>query len=131
MIAGASPPVPSQLERITGGANVYAGLMKGITIYAIPVVVRGLASLLLIPVYTRYLAPRDYGLMELLDLTALLFGTLIAGSFGQALFYFHSAAGTDAARRRCRDTALIGAGALMAITAALGWSAAPLISSVV
>ena len=50
--------------------------------YAIGNILRGLASFIMLPVYTRYLAPKDYGIIELisvvLDLTLLVLGARVA-----------------------------------------------------
>lgn len=51
-------------------------------IYAFGNILRGLASFIMLPVYTRYLTPEDYGTIELisvaLDLTLLLLGARVA-----------------------------------------------------
>src|SRR5207244_1147827 len=48
-----------------------------------------LASFLLLPIYTRYLNPADYGTMAILDLTAAVFGTLIGTGIVSAVNRYH------------------------------------------
>jgi O-antigen/teichoic acid export membrane protein len=68
-----------------------------------------MVSLLLLPLYTRYLSPADYGVMELLDLTVNVVGMLIGTRVGQALFYFYFAANEEKDRERWVGTAFLGA----------------------
>ena len=57
------------------------------SIYGVGQALRGLSSLILLPIYTTFLSPAEFGLVELLnivvDLTALLIGSRIGiGIFG-------------------------------------------------
>lgn len=65
------------------------------TVYGFGTVIRGLTSFLMLPIYTHYLRPDDYGLIEMLtmvvDLAALLFGARIA----TAVFRFYHRANTQ------------------------------------
>lgn len=88
-------------------------------------------SLLLLPLYTRYLSPTDYGVLELLDLTVNVIGILVGTRVGQALFYFYFSATTDHHRTRCVSTAFLGSAVLGAAFAALALPAAPEISYLV
>ena len=103
-------------------------------VYGAGNLLRAASSLLLLPLYTRYLSPADYGLVELLnivvDLTALATGMRI----GAALFKFHSDAATEAARQRVIATlfsllvlsSLAGVLILLALSGPLaGWLGAP------
>ena len=66
-----------------------------------------IAGFLLIPVYTRYLTPADYGTIELLsittDIAALIFGMQI----GQGLFKFYHECETQEEKNRLVSTTLI------------------------
>lgn len=65
------------------------GLRKTLShaaVYGFGTVVANAASLIMLPVYTRFLTPKDYGLLEMLsmvvDITAILFGLRVnAGIF--------------------------------------------------
>ena len=52
-------------------------ILKHAGIYSVAVIASRMASVLLLPVYTRYLKPSDYGVLELLEMTSFLFSTLI------------------------------------------------------
>jgi O-antigen/teichoic acid export membrane protein len=66
-------------------------LVKHSGIYGLGIVANKAVGFLMIPVYTRFLVPRDYGVLEILDLV-LFFSTTIAatGVFG-AVFRFYAA----------------------------------------
>ena len=46
-------------------------------------------AFVLLPVYTRYLSPRDYGTLEMLDLTVYLIGLFLAMGIPQAIMRFY------------------------------------------
>jgi O-antigen/teichoic acid export membrane protein len=46
-------------------------------------------SFLMLPIYTRYLSPADYGIIELLAMTIDLVGILLGLRIGQAIFRFY------------------------------------------
>lgn len=72
--------------------SVIRNIVRHSAVYGVGIVLRRLASVLLLPVYTRYLSPADYGTLELLtistDVVALILGLGLTG----ALFKFLSAA---------------------------------------
>jgi O-antigen/teichoic acid export membrane protein len=104
---------------------------SGLAFYAIPVLVRAAASFLTIPIYTRYLTPADYGILELLDLTSFLFAVLIGTNFGHSVFYYYSAAETPADRGRTISTAYMGSLLLAGIAVLMAIFGAPPLSSFV
>lgn len=63
-------------------------------IYSIGVIVQNVTSLVMLPIYTRYLAPADYGIVELLnmilDVTMIVFGL----KADQGLFRYYQTAET-------------------------------------
>lgn len=58
-------------------------IVKGSSVYVVGDLIRRSISFLLLPFYTRFLSPSDYGLLEILDLaimiTALVFGISASG----------------------------------------------------
>lgn len=76
-------------------------------IYGFGQALRGLASFIMLPIYTRYLAPADYGVVELLtviiDLTALLIGARVA----VGIFKYYSDAEDPKSKRQVLATALL------------------------
>ena len=69
--------------------GTYRNLLKHSGIYSLGLVLTRLASFLLLPIYTRYLNPADYGTMAILDLTAAVFGTLIGTGIVSAVNRYH------------------------------------------
>jgi O-antigen/teichoic acid export membrane protein len=68
------------------------------------------ASFFLLPVYTRYLTPADYGVLEIIDFTMFMLAAVIGVSIaGDALFYFHARLEDGVARRRAVQTVLMAA----------------------
>jgi O-antigen/teichoic acid export membrane protein len=67
-------------------------LAKKTGTYAVAGVAGRAIGIVLLPVYTRFLSPADYGVMELLDLTVNLVSLLLGARLGQAIFYFYFAA---------------------------------------
>ena len=67
---------------------IYKTIGTSSVVYSAGIIASRMASFLMLPIYTRYLTPRDYGIMELLDITMTIFATLVAGRFGEAAFLF-------------------------------------------
>jgi O-antigen/teichoic acid export membrane protein len=100
-------------------------------IYSIATVAGRAMSLLLLPVYTHYLTPGDYGVMELLDLTVNLAGLLVGGRLGPALFYFYFSADTEEERNTCVSTAFFASVLLACVCAAIALFGASALSQIV
>jgi len=65
------------------------------------------AGFLLVPLYTRFLTPADYGVIELLDLTAFFVGTFVALGMEQAVMKFYHAYDEPADRHRVISSAIL------------------------
>lgn len=65
-------------------------LLKHSTIYMVGTLSRQLASFLMLPVYTHYLTPADYGVVGLLTLTLSLMEVFFGARLGEAIpkYYF-------------------------------------------
>jgi len=64
-------------------------LLKHSSIYMIGQILTRMASVLMLPLYTHCLIPAEYGIIALLDLTAALLSTLIAGGMVPAISRHH------------------------------------------
>lgn len=64
-------------------------LLKHSSIYMIGQILTRMASVLLLPFYTHVLTPADYGVTAILDLTAAILTTLIAGGMNSAITRHH------------------------------------------
>jgi len=76
------------------------------SIYMFGDVLRYSVSLIMLPIYTRYLTPADYGVVELLimliDFAAIIFGARV----GQSIFRFYCTAGNESDRNTIISSAL-------------------------
>ena len=77
---------------------IYQTILRKTGVYTAAVFAGRLASLLLLPLYTRYLTPADYGALELLELTANFIGTILSVRLFDGLLYYYSEAPTKEAR---------------------------------
>ncbi len=108
----------------------YRSMLRHLTAYSAGIVAGKLASVLLLPVYTHYLAPADYGVLELLEISSSVIGTLVALRLSDAFFYFDSHAG-EQRRPAVLMTAYLG-GALAGIAVGFGgWFCSGLLSRLV
>ncbi|MFK7818687.1 MAG: oligosaccharide flippase family protein [Planctomycetaceae bacterium] len=64
-------------------------LLKHSGIYAIGQILSRIASVVLLPVYTEYLAPADYGVVGILDLTAAILSVMIGAGMASAITRYH------------------------------------------
>src|SRR5579863_4054168 len=112
-------------------SSVYKNVLKSSSIYVIAIVVQRLASVILAPIYTRYLNPAAYGTLELLDLTVGIFGILMGSTFTYSLYYFHARAKDSDERGLVISTSLFGAAVLGLAGAIMGLALAPQASRLV
>jgi O-antigen/teichoic acid export membrane protein len=99
--------------------------------YSVPMLMQRCLSILLLPVYTHYVRPADYAVLDLLDLFGNIVGALVGLRLGQGLFYFYFHAKDETDRSRFVNTALLGSIAVGLLALAVVYPAAPLFSSIV
>lgn len=119
-----SKPGPS-LKSAMGAIVRHGGM------YWLAVSVRRFSGLLLLPIYTRYLTPTNYGVMELLDLTCAVAASLLGMRLADAMLYHYFNASVERSRDAVLTTALLGSLGIGGVAAAAGWFAAPAISEMV
>jgi O-antigen/teichoic acid export membrane protein len=88
-------------------------------VYTGGVVLGKVASFVMLPVYTRYLTPADYGVLELLGMTIEVIGLISGAGIMGAVFKFYHAEHNQAGKNDVISTAAIGVGAI-AIAVTLG-----------
>jgi O-antigen/teichoic acid export membrane protein len=106
-------------------------IFKSTGLYSISVFAGKAVGFVLLPVYTRYLTPADYGVIELLELTLYVFQVLIGMKVGEALLYHHANAGSKAAEDKVATSSIFTAVILAAVAATLGELLAPMFSRLV
>ncbi len=82
-------------------------VVKHTSIYMFGDILRYSTSLVMLPIYTRYLTPADYGVIELLsmllDVAAIIFGARV----GQSVFRFYCMATSEADKKNIVASALL------------------------
>lgn len=73
----------------------YRDLIKHSGVYGVGQILTRMASIVLLPLYTRYLTPSDYGTIAIMDLTAAVLSILVSGGFAPALTRYHFEAGDE------------------------------------
>ncbi|MFN7922185.1 MAG: lipopolysaccharide biosynthesis protein [Bryobacteraceae bacterium] len=91
-----------------GKASIYKEMMRSTGIYLLGTMARQAMAFLLIPVFTRFLTPKDAGIQELLDTTMVVFSMLAGQRVGSGVLYFLSKAEDEAGRNRTLSTILLG-----------------------
>jgi O-antigen/teichoic acid export membrane protein len=64
-------------------------LLTHSSIYGIGTIVSQLVAFLMLPVYTRYLTPKDYGVLELINITTSILGIVITIGIARALSRYY------------------------------------------
>ena len=111
--------------------TTYPKILLHSAAYSIPIVLGKLGSFFMLPLYTRYLSPANYGVLELLDLTSFVLSSLVGVKLVDALFCYYSEAPTAEERHRIVTTAFVTACLLGAAGAIIGLSSSKLLSHAV
>jgi len=61
-------------------------------IYTLGTIMRNAVSIVMLPIYTRYLTPEDYGVLELLSMVTDFVGIILCNRIGDAIFRYYSEA---------------------------------------
>lgn len=99
------------------------------TVYGLGSVLSKMVGFLMLPFYTHYLGPRDYGILEVLDLSMSLFGMFLAMGLTASILRSHTRAATAEARRSVVSTAFVCVGGAALAVAAVGFPLLPHIST--
>src|SRR5207245_11216684 len=76
-------------------------------VYGGGIILSKAVAFIMLPVYTHYLTPADYGLLQLVDMV-LEVASIVAGSrLGAGIFRYYHKANTPGTRRAAPSTALI------------------------
>jgi O-antigen/teichoic acid export membrane protein len=86
--------------------NYFKQTLKHASVYCFVSVLQKGVGLFMIPVYTHYLTPSDYGTLELLDLFMLVSHTILGMGLGAALVRFYHAAESEREQNEVVSTAL-------------------------
>jgi O-antigen/teichoic acid export membrane protein len=100
----------------------YRDLLKHSSIYGLGALLTRLASVLLLPFYTSYLPPADYGRIQILDLTSFILVALIAAGPSVAVTRYHFEAKSDRERSRVWWTGMAIVTLLATVLIAPAWA---------
>lgn len=106
-------------------------LFKHTSVYGIGSVLSKLAGFVLIPFYTHYLTPADYGTLELLDLSIGLFGITVMTWMGASAIRYYYEYEDQENRSEFVSTVLVAASVLGILAAILGIAFSPELSALV
>lgn len=100
-------------------------------IYGVGTLASKLASFIMLPVYTRFLTPADYGVLELLSMTIEVIGTIAGIGLASSIFKFYAEYQTKGEENQVISTAALAALAIALATAGLGLLASPALTRLV
>lgn len=106
--------------RPEASTSLFGSIVKLSTLYSVAILAQRMASLIMLPVNTRFLSPSDYGVLELLEQIAMVLSLLLGGSYGAALGYFYFESETEDSRRRVVGTTVVGSLILGALAGMVG-----------
>src|SRR3954470_11993663 len=89
-------------------------------VYSLGGILAKVAGFLMIPFYTHHLSPKDYGLLEILDLSMSLFAMVLHMGIAPAVLRAYAAAKTDLDRKRTVSTGFVFVGATGILTLVSG-----------
>jgi O-antigen/teichoic acid export membrane protein len=100
-------------------------LGKHTLVYTAGIIIGKVASFLMLPVYTRFLTPADYGVLELLGMTIDVIGMITSIGIVTGVFKFYSEDNNQSGKNAVISTAALSTVALAGATCALGFLASP------
>ena len=102
-VAAASETPPRAADAPSSGV---ASIGRHAILYAIGNILGKAIAFLMLPIYTRYLTPADYGIAALIEMTLDVIAIVAGAQIAQGIFRFYHKADTPAARRAVVATAL-------------------------
>ncbi|HNP27872.1 MAG TPA: oligosaccharide flippase family protein [Nitrospirales bacterium] len=105
-------------------------LFKHSSIYALGGIVNRAGAFILLPLYTSYLTPSEYGTLELVYGVTALVSSLLGVGLAHATLRFYFEFQDENERKFLVSTTLVGSGGIACTGVALLWFAAPILSGV-
>jgi O-antigen/teichoic acid export membrane protein len=100
-------------------------------IYAVGILLSRALSVVMLPIYTRYLTPADYGVLELIGMTLEVIAIFAGAQIALGIFRYYHKAESEAERNAVVSTALLGLGVSYVLVGAIALTAAAPISRLV
>jgi len=127
--SAAGTPEPNR--RTGSQADELQFLLKHSSIYGIGTVLNKAVAFLMLPLYTRYLTPTDYGIMELIDTTTGLIGVVVGLGVSASISRFYYERTNDRDRNTLISTVFILVGSSAIIVVLVANLFAPMLARVV
>ncbi|MDR4499281.1 MAG: oligosaccharide flippase family protein [Candidatus Scalindua sp.] len=87
--------------------NQYKDILKHAIIYGLTGLLGRALGFLMIPIYTRYLTPADYGVIEILDVFVSIIGVLVCMGISMSVFKFYYSYDSKKEKNEVISTAII------------------------
>lgn len=87
-------------------------LLNHSAIYALGTILRNISSLVMLPIYTKFLTPEDYGVLELLSSIISFAGIIVGMRIGQTVLRYYGIANSDEERMSSVNSAQLTAAGL-------------------
>lgn len=123
-----SHPTPTQAP---SGASQIRRIGSQTMVYAAGVLIGRALSFVLLPLYTRYLSPADYGVIQLIELVFDMLTVVAGARLASGLYHFYYKAESLAERRQLLSTATLALGASYILVGAIAFVLAPQLSMAV
>lgn len=121
-----SPGAEQQTEPFTMG-----GVGRHTMVYGLGILMSKALSFLMLPIYTRYLTPTDYGIVGLIEITLDVIAIMGGSQLLMGIFRFYHKADREQQKHEVVATALLTLGLSYLTVAAVVILAAPLLSNLV
>jgi O-antigen/teichoic acid export membrane protein len=99
---------PSSSSPQASRRSLARDILQGTGLYSLALIAPKLASVFLLPVYTRHLSPADYAVMDLLDQACNVLAMLFGSNLSAALFFFYFQKEDPQWRRTAAATNIVG-----------------------
>lgn len=106
-------------------------ILKHGSVYMVGVILGRIVSFLMIPIYTNYLTPEDYGVLQLLSLTIDIVATLFGLGMASAVVRAYHLADDEHERHVVVSSALLGSITIMAIVTTVSFLLSPQLSQLI
>jgi O-antigen/teichoic acid export membrane protein len=80
--------------------SIFERILRQSSLYSVSLVVGKLSSVILLPLYTHYLSPASYGILDLLSSAQLFFELLVTIRLSDGMLYFYAKAPAGEPRKR-------------------------------
>lgn len=111
--------------------SIFAGVARHSMVYALGMIIGRSVSFLLLPLYTRYLTPADYGVLGLVEMTLDFVSILAGAQLAAGVFRFYHKADSRAERDRVISTSFLLVAGMYALVGLAAFLGAPLLSRLV